>query len=122
MLIEQIMSKRVRGVSPDLDAEEAWQYMQLAHMHHLVVMNGPRILGILSDRDLGGALGKGHRRGLRVRELMTPHGISVPPDTDVRDAAKILRDLVIGCLPVVADDELVGIVTTTDMLDFVAAS
>lgn len=122
MQIREIMTKSVRGVAPELDAEEAWQYMHQSHVRHLVVIKQGKVLGVVSDRDLGGELGKRLRKDYSVRELMTPHAIALEPETDVRDAAKILRDLVIGCVPVMEGDQLLGIVTTSDLLNVVAAS
>ena len=116
------MTLHVRGVTSDLDAEDAWRYMQTSHVRHLVVTKGTQVVGILSDRDLGGEHGHGIRKGRSVRELMTPQALALEPDTDIRDAAKIFRDLVIGCVPVMIGHELVGILTTSDLLDVIAAS
>lgn len=122
MLVASIMSREVRVVSPDASAERAWQFMQEEHIRHLVVVDGENIVGVLSDRDLGGAHGALARAGKAARDLMTPHAIVIGADTDVREVAKILRDLTIDCFPVVDGRQLVGIITTTDLLDVVAAA
>lgn len=125
MLVASIMSREVRVVSPDASAERAWQFMQEEHIRHLVVVDDDRVIGILSDRDLGGAHGAATRAGKQARDLMTPHAIKIGADTDVREVAKILRDLTIDCLPIVDGvdgAQLVGIITTTDLLDVVAAT
>lgn len=122
MLVASIMSREVRVVSPDASAERAWQFMQEEHIRHLVVVDVENVVGVLSDRDLGGAHGALARAGKTARDLMTPHAIVIGADTDVREVAKILRDLTIDCFPVVDGRQLVGIITTTDLLDVVAAA
>lgn len=122
MQIQQIMSKHVRGVNPDIDAESAWAYMQQSQVRHLIVVDGTKVVGVLSERDLGSAKGQTLRADRKVRDLMTPAALALAPDTDVADAAKLLRGLAIGCFPVMDGNELVGIITTSDLLDVVAAS
>ena len=51
---------------------------------------------------------------------MTPYAIAAAPDTALEDAADLMRGHVIGCLPVLDGDNLVGIVTITDLLDLLA--
>lgn len=121
MQIQQIMSKHVRGVDPDVDAESAWTYMQQSQVWHLMVVERTRVIGVISERDLGSTHGGPLRAERKVRDLMTPHAFALSPDTDVRDAAKLLRGLVIGCFPVMDGKELVGILTTSDLLDVLAA-
>jgi acetoin utilization protein AcuB len=121
MKIAEIMSQRVHVAGPDLDAEAAWRCMQQLHVRHLVVVENERVIGLISERDLGGRHGEPVRATRRVRELMTPDPIVLDPDADVRAAAELLRGLSIGCFPVVAGAELVGIVTISDLLDLLAA-
>ena len=59
MHVSDIMTTDVLGVAPTLAAEEAWRRMRSAQVHHLIVTAGPHVIGILSDRDLGGARGQG---------------------------------------------------------------
>jgi CBS domain-containing protein len=119
MRIEDIMSKTIWSVAPDARAELAWEQMRKRRVHHLVVMEGARVVGILSERDLGGARGERLRQDRRVSELMTPHVVVAAPETTLKKAANLLRGRVIGCLPVVDGKTLVGIVTTTDLLDLI---
>ncbi|MFN0251785.1 MAG: CBS domain-containing protein [Kofleriaceae bacterium] len=114
------MSKHVRGVNPDIDAESAWVYMQTSKVRHLVVVDGNAVVGVLSERDLGGSNGSVLRAQRTVRDLMTPHALALTPETDVSDAAKLLRGMAIGCFPVMTGKDLVGIITTSDLLDIVA--
>lgn len=122
MKIAEIMSKNVHVSGPDLDAESAWRCMQQLRVRHLVVVEDERVIGLLSERDLGGRRGEPVRDGRRVRDLMTPDPMVLDPDTEVRAAAELLRGLALGCFPVVAGAQLVGILTTSDLLDLVATA
>jgi ribosome-associated translation inhibitor RaiA len=91
--------------------------MKRRRIHHLVVTENGEIAGILSERDLGGPHSSGVPVGRMVRDLMTPDVVSVRPETTLSEAAKVMRARLIGCLPVMDDGQLVGIVTATDILD-----
>lgn len=118
MKIADLMSRRVHVAGPDLDAETAWRCMQQLEVRHLVVVDAQeQVIGLLSARDLGGRHGAPVRRHKRVRDLMTHDPLVLDPEADVRRAAELLRGFSIGCFPVVAGTALVGIVTTSDLLD-----
>ncbi len=113
------MTKTVWSVAPDASAEVAWQQMKKRRVRHLVVMESSRVVGIISERDLGSSRGERVRQDRRVAELMTPHVVVAAPETTIKQAANLLRGRVIGCLPVIDGKTLVGIVTTTDLLDLI---
>lgn len=120
MKIAQIMSQQVHVTGPNLEAEAAWRCMQQLRVHHLVVVEDDRVIGLISERDLGGRHGEPVRESRRVRDLMTPDPIVLDPETEVRAAAELVRGLSIGCFPVVAAGQLVGIVTASDLLVLLA--
>jgi CBS domain-containing protein/ribosome-associated translation inhibitor RaiA len=115
--IREIMSTRVATIGPREAASEAWTRMRRRRIRHLVVMEGPRLVGVLSERDLGGRAGANIRRGRKVRDLMTAHVVSAEPETTLHQAAELIRTRLIGSLPVLDGDRLVGIVTATDVFD-----
>jgi CBS domain-containing protein len=119
MRIAEIMSTHVRTIGPADSAVLAWERMRLHGIHHLVVVRDSHILGIVSDRDLGGAHGTEVREGRSVRDLMTPSVLTVPSNSTVREAANLMRGHRAGSLPVVDDGKLVGIVTVWDLLDLI---
>jgi len=121
MKIADLMSRRVHVAGPDLDAETAWRCMQQLQVRHLVVVDAQeQVIGLLSERDLGGRHGTQVRHLRTVRDLMTPDPIVLDPETDVHHAAELIRGLSIGCFPVVSGTALVGIVTISDLLDALA--
>jgi acetoin utilization protein AcuB len=82
-------------------------------------MRGRDVVGVLSDRDAGGRAGSNLRAQLRVRDLMTTDVATATPDITVRKAANLMRGRTIGCLPVLNRGKLVGIVTTSDLLELI---
>lgn len=120
--VREIMSVRVATIKPGEAASEAWNRMRRRRIRHLVVLEGPRVVGVLSERDLGGRAGADMRKARSVRDLMTPHVVTANPDTTVREAADVMRKRLIGCLPIVKGNRLVGIVTATDVFDAVGSA
>jgi acetoin utilization protein AcuB len=90
--------------------------MRLKGIHHLVVTDGGRLVGVLSDRDTGGRQGTAVRKNRTVGDLMTPGVVTVEPTTTVRRAANMMRGRSIGCLVVVSGKRVAGIVTVADLL------
>src|SRR5262249_19752153 len=85
---------------------------------HLPVVSGQRLIGVLSSRDVHAFVAK--RPGaldIELAAMMTQNPIVVFPDTQLLDAARLLVERQIHCLPVVEQTRvLIGIVTPTDVL------
>ena len=105
--------------------------MNLGRVRHLPVLENDKLVGILSQRDLFHsalvtALGLGPKqsrellRGLRIREVMSAPVITVAPNGDIKAAARTMLEKKIGCLPVIENERLVGLVTESDILRYVA--
>jgi CBS domain-containing protein len=110
------MSCEIKTTRPDASATEARSAMRTSRLRHLLVVDGRDVVGIISDRDLGGRLASS-AEGRSVGDLMTRTIVTARPETTVRQAANLLRGHVIGCLVVLDETKPVGIVTTTDLLD-----
>jgi len=117
MRLAEIMNKDVIAAAPRDDAERAWSLMRTKGVRHLVIMDGKQVVGVLSERDLGGRSGASVRKGRTVSDLMTEQVVEASPTTTIRQAANLMRGRTIGCLPVTENGRVVGIVTTTDILD-----
>ena len=117
MRLRDIMRTRVVTIGPDETADAAWTRMRRRGIRHLVVMDGTQLVGVISERDLGGRTGTRHRENRSVRDLMTRRVASAGPEATLHDAADQMREQLIGSLPVLDDDQLVGIVTATDVFD-----
>ena len=118
--VADIMATHVQTIDVSESAEHAWHLMRQCDIHHLVVMRGGAVAGVLSARDLGGSRGESIRTGHRVVDLMVRSVATAQPHSTVRQAAALMRGRSIGCLPVVSRGELVGIVTSSDLLELIA--
>ena len=119
MRVQDIMNTNIRTIASSDSAEKALSTMKMYDIHHLVVKDDADLLGVVSERDLGGRRGAAALKNLTVEDRMTPQVISVKPDTTIRQAANMLRGHVIGCLPVVDKGKIKGIITTSDLLTLI---
>lgn len=119
MRLRDIMHTRVETISPRESAAVAFERMRRARIRHLVVQDGKKVVGVLSDRDVAGM---GSLRQVEtVKDVMSSPAVSCSPDLTVRQAANLLRGRTMGCLPILEDGKIVGIVTTTDLLETIGA-
>ncbi|QQR90287.1 MAG: CBS domain-containing protein [Myxococcales bacterium] len=125
--VADIMSKGVVSLSAEEEIGLASEVMELGRIRHLPVVKGGRLLGLVTHRDLLIAqahllthLGSENDETTYVSataaDIMTTGIRTVHPDTPAVQAAEILVDHKIGCLPVIEDERLVGIVTEADFL------
>ena len=121
MKVRDIMSTKVQTIDMNEKAESAWNLMKWKRIHHVVVTDGPgQVVGVVSARDLGGQDREEARKIRPVAAMMTAYAVKAIPGMPVRQAANVMRGWNIGCLPVVDDGKLVGIVTVSDLLRIVA--
>ena len=121
MLVKEIMRTPVTAVPSGTTLGEADQLLLSRGFRHLPVVDQGRLVGILTDRDIRFAtssLCPTPRRGTDpVTLAMSSPPLTADPLDPVEDAARIMRDRKIGCLPVLDGGELVGILTGMDLLD-----
>jgi len=123
MLVGKRMTRNPKTVSPDDPLSFAARILREHRFHHLPVVEGGRLVGILSDADLRNAsygtmpAEGGTAEDLPVREAMRTEVWSVTPDDSVEDALLILTREKFGALPVLSGDRLVGIITRADLLN-----
>lgn len=121
MLVRDIMRSPAVTISADTTLESAYRTMQEQGIRHLPVLEGEALVGVITDRDLRLATSALAPRpffpGSQVADVMRPNPITADPSDPVEDAARIMREKKIGCLPVLDDGRLIGIVTGLDLLD-----
>jgi CBS domain-containing protein len=113
--VEQVMTTPVETVDVEAAAKSAAEAMRRYGIHHLVVLDGLRPVGVVSDGDLRGR----DLAGLTVREVMSANVELVKPSATIRELANKMRGRSIGCLPVHDGKRLVGIVTVSDLLELI---
>jgi acetoin utilization protein AcuB len=129
MLVREFMQRNPVTVAPHTPLMEAeWRMEERGFRHLPVVDVDDRLLGLVSERDLREATPSDAANvsrqelayllsRLTVQEVMSTPVLTARPEEPVEAAAIRMRENKIGALPVVEDDRLIGIVTTTDMLE-----
>ena len=131
--VRDIMTQEVTTLKRNDKLTLADDIMQLGRIRHLPVLDddAEQLVGIVSQRDLfrgalARALGYGQHAqrkvldALLVKEVMSTDVLTTTPDTPLVEAARVLMERKIGCLPVVEAGHLVGIVTEADFVAIVA--
>jgi acetoin utilization protein AcuB len=128
------MQTKLITVSPDTTLLKAREIMDTHKISHLPVTDGKaRLLGIITDRDLKQAWASPAStlsvyeltyilQKLAVESIMVKDLVIATPDMTIERAARILHDQRIGALPVVKEDRLVGIITTTDLMEILLSA
>jgi CBS domain-containing protein len=109
------MSRELVRVDPDVTLEEAARAMAARRVGSVLVFEGTRLVGILTERDILRAVAEGHLQRA-VREEMTPHPETIAPDDTVEHAGVLMIHGGFRHLPVVEAGEAVGILSIRDLV------
>lgn len=129
--VRTIMQEKIVTISAGESLSTVEDIMRLGRVRHMPVVSSGKLVGVVSERDLlRGSLSSlsSHRTAERkaflyaveIGRVMSQPPIVIEPDASVRQAAQVMAENKIGCLPVVDGEELIGIVTETDVLRWVA--
>ncbi|MGH9042695.1 MAG: CBS domain-containing protein [Acidimicrobiia bacterium] len=111
------MSTKVFSATPVQSVSEAAQVMVEGRVGSVVVIDGPWLVGIFTERDALRAAGSGSDlTAAKVRDWMTPEPITVTSETDVEEAATLMATHGFRHLPVLDGDTVVGMVSLRDLL------
>ena len=128
MYVKTRMTANPFTVTPETTLPQALEVMRTNKVRHLPVVEGTRVVGVVSNGDLAKA-GPSAATSLSASELtyllsklkiasiMSKSPITISPDALLEEAAVLMRDHKIEMLPVVKDDRLVGIITESTILD-----
>src|SRR6266480_2943727 len=131
--VRDVMAQNPLTLDRNETLDLAESIMNLGRIRHMPVVDDGRVIGILSQRDLFRsalltALGFGRKtttaliKTIKIKEVMTEDVITIAPETTIKDAARTMIDKKIGCLPVVENEKLIGLLTETDILRYVVES
>lgn len=113
MRLKDIMQTHVITIAPDETAQRARTLMQVRGVHHLVVTDKRKVVGMVSARDLD----RRTAESARVVDVMNRRVVAARPEATVRQAANLMRGRSIGSLAVLDGPRLTGIVTISDLLE-----
>lgn len=120
--VRDSMTRDVVTLGPEASAAKAWSVCQERNIRHVPVVKEGRLIGLVSDRDLRDVRGGGGDREsdtprwVSLGDMMTRDIVTIHPLDTIEHAAREIYDRKIGCLPVIAEGELVGIITSSDMM------
>ncbi len=126
MYVSDWMTKKVFSVSPDDYLSDALSLMKEKGIKHVPVVKGGKLKGIISDRDIKEySPSKATSLDIyelhyilaktKIKEMMTTGVITTTSDAPVEEAAMIMLDRSIGCLPVIDEGNLAGIISDKDI-------
>lgn len=127
--VAKIMTSNPQTVHLASKVTEVAKLMNEGHFHHVPVVDGDKLIGMISAHDLARASYEwgsdskmteavlDHTR--TIESIMSPGPVSVKPSTTIREATEILTKGWFHALPVVDEDQnLQGVITTTDVLNY----
>jgi CBS domain-containing protein len=110
------MSRDLLRVAPDATVAEAARAMTTRHVGAVLVFDGERLAGILTERDVLQAVAKGLREDASVGEWMTRHPETIEPTDSTEHAAALMIHGGFRHLPVVDGGTVVGILSIRDLM------
>lgn len=122
MQVSDIMTAAAVTDSPEDTVTEASAKMRNEQTGSLLVMEGERLIGIVTERDVLRTVGAGRDpKQVSLREVMTTSVVTIGPETGLKDAAEIMFQKWFRHLPVVTEQgKVVGIISLRDLLALVA--
>ncbi len=126
--VSQIMAKALIVVNPTKKISEVNQMYNEYGIRHIPVVDGSKIIGVISKNDvqkLGFGTSNENTEALNaiydsfeLKNVMVKNPITVTADTNIKDVAEIFYNQSFHSLPVIENEEIVGIVTTTDLVKY----
>jgi CBS domain-containing protein len=129
--VRDIMSEQIVTISADDSLSTVEDIMTLGRVRHMPVVRGGQLVGVVSERDLLRAslstlseFGNEQRRAflqvVEIKRVMSTPPVVIPSSASVEEAALVMAERKIGCLPVIDGGRLVGMLTETDVLRYFA--
>ena len=123
MKISEIMTKAAVTDSADDTIAEACEKMRHAQTSSILIMDGERLVGIVTERDVVKAVARGlDPKETRVKDLMTTDMITIGPMTTLKEAANIMATKWIRHLPIVEGSKVVGMISQRDLTGVLAGA
>ena len=128
MLIQDQMTPNPIYGHPTMPLAEAQALMQEKNIRHLPILDDEKLVGLITRRALAQALPDDLNQfgpfvinytlaKLQAHNIMVRDVVTIDPDTTIEEAARVMADENIGCLPVLQDKNLVGIITESDLFN-----
>ncbi len=131
MSISSIMTPKLVTVTPETTVDVMQQLLDTHPIHHLLVVEGGKLVGVISDRDILKVTSPYLRTQLETNkdlltltrtasQLMARKVVTISPKASILDAARTLIENKVSLLPVIdSDDELVGVLSWKDVMRYI---
>ena len=120
MTIADVMTKSVISVDASMTVNGAAKMMEDAKVGAVIVMENNTPVGIVTDRDLVKVVTHAYDISTPVKQIMSSPLFSINSDESVRTAADLMHDRGIRKLPVIDGENVIGIITATDIVNLLA--
>ncbi|MBI3398131.1 MAG: CBS domain-containing protein [Deltaproteobacteria bacterium] len=118
MFIKDVMQTRLITLFQESTIREAARLMKEEDVGCVLITDGQRLKGLITDRDIACWLAEGKDPDkVNVGYVMQKNIITAAPETDIYEASKLMASRKIRRLPIVEDNKLCGLVTTSDIAD-----
>ena len=130
-LVREVMQTKIVTISVDDSLSTVEDIMRLGGVRHLLVVRGGKLVGVVSETDLlrlslstlnseGDDYRRAFLQALEVSQAMSSPPITIEAHASMEKVAMLMAQHKIGCLPVIDGDDLLGMLTTTDVLSHFA--
>lgn len=118
ILVRDVMSREVRVVRPDTSVREVVATMNRFNIGSIIVVQGERPVGIITERDILRRLVEPclAPETLTARHIMTSPVVTINENASIEEAARLMAKKKVKRLPVMENDEIVGVITYTDIV------
>lgn len=128
MLVKEVMTAHTRTVRPDQSLSDVRSIFEDEGFRHLPVMGNDRLVGMITHTDLMRVTYGAHiaeadfevndliLETTTVEEAMSKQVHTIDPESDLKEAARMMKKYKIGCVSVLEGEDLLGLVTNTDVL------
>ena len=122
MFVKEVMKKNIKTTSTKSTVSEAAKVMASHNIGCLIVVD-ETLEGIITERDILNKIVARDKdpKKVRISEIMTPNVITISPDRDMEEACDLMAKHKIKRLPVTLGDEVVGIITSTDVVSILSS-
>ncbi len=124
--VKEIMTREVHSIDRNLGVEVALELMADKRVRRLpVVSNTGRVIGIITREDARTALERCRSdtdaKPPAINDVMTHNVVTIGPDESIAKAAQLMVKRRIGALPVISDGKMIGILTESDIFEYLAS-
>ena len=115
--VNEIMSKNILTLDKSTSLQEAAEHMKKLNVGCVIVTDSNNLIGIITERDFVTKIAaEGRPLFTEIKEVMSSPLITIDPEETIWEASELMKEKLIHKLPVKKNDEIVGIITTTDIV------